>query len=550
MAQRFSPSRRSLLTGIAATAAGTAALGAGLAPRTVFAAVTAGAGGKVLHRGNGSEPQTLDPHKSSGVPESWIQFDIFEGLIMPDGANGRVPGAAERWEANADQSVYTFHLRRNGKWSDGTPVTAHDFVFAWKRICDPKTASNYAFNLWVVKGAQAASLGQAPVDEMGVRAVDDHTFEVTLRGPTPYFTKMVHHHAFYPISKANYDKFGDDFIRAGNLVCNGAYMLSESIPQGHVKVVKNPHFHAADSVKIDTVFFYPTENIETELRRFRSGELHTTYEVPVTQTRWIKENMAEEYREDPYLGIYFYSANMTKEPWKSSKDLRLALNLAIDRQAIVEKITAQGETPSFSFVPTGTENYTPQAPEYATWTQAQRDEKARELVKAAGYGPGGKPLALEILYNTNENHRKIAIAIASMWQQKLGVKVTLNNQEWKVFLSTRDEKSYKDVVRQGWIADYNDAVTFLDLLRSDVVQQNPSGYANPAYDALMDEANKTADAEKRRELLQKAEALALEDVAVFPIYVYANQNMVSKKVTGWNEDILGNHPSRFMDITA
>jgi oligopeptide transport system substrate-binding protein len=359
---------------------------------------------------------------------------------------------------------------------------------------------------------------------------------------------MLHHHAFYPINRANHAKFGDDFVRAGNLVSNGAYVLTESIPQGHVKVVKNPHFHAVETIKIDTVFFYPTENIETELRRFRSGELHTTYEVPVTQTRWIKENMAAEYREDPYLGIYFYSANMTKEPWKSSKDLRHALNLAIDRQAIVEKITAQGETPSFSFVPTGTEGYTPQVPDYAGWTQAQRDEKARELVKAAGYGPGGKPLEMEILSNTNDNHRKIAIAIASMWQAKLGLKVTLNNQEWKVFLSTRDEKSYKDVVRQGWIADYNDAVTFLDLLRSDVVQQNPSGYANPAFDALLNEASKATDPEKRRTLLQSAEKLALEDAAVFPIYVYANQNMVSKNVTGWNADILGVHPSRFMDL--
>lgn len=550
MVERFSQTRRRLLTGIAATAAGTATLGAGVGPRAVLAAITTGPGGKVLHRGNGAEPQTLDPHKSSGVPESWIQFDLFDGLIMPDGADGRVPGAAERWEANDDRSVFIFHLRRDGKWSDGTPVTAHDFVFSWRRICDPKTASNYAFNLWVVKNAQAASLGQVPVEEMGVRAIDDYTFEVTLRGPTPYFPKMLHHHAFYPISKANYEKHGDDFIRVGNLVSNGAYMLVESIPQGHVKVVKNPHFHAADSVAIDTVYFYPTENLETELRRFRSGELHTTYEVPVTQAKWVRENMAAEYREDPYLGIYFYAPNLTKEPWKSSKDLRLALNLAIDRQAIVEKITGQGETPSFSFVPAGTENYAPYSPEYAAWTQAQRDEKARALVKAAGYGPRGKPLEMEILYNTNENHRKIAIAIASMWQQKLGLKVTLNNQEWKVFLDTRDEKAFKDVVRQGWIADYNDAITFLDLLRSDVTQQNPSGYANAAYDDLLNQANRTPDPEKRRDLLQQAEKVALEDVAVFPIYVYANQNMVSRRVTGWNRDILGIHPSRFMDIKA
>lgn len=550
MAQRFNETRRRLLTGIAATAAGGAALGGGLGPRAVFAAVTAGPGGKILHRGNGSEPQTLDPHKSSGVPESWIQYDIFEGLVVPDGKNGRLPGAAESYDVNADGTVYTFKLRRNGKWSDGTPVTAHDFVFAWRRICDPRTASNYAFNLWVVKGAQAASLGQAPVDQIGVRAIDDYTLEATLRGPTPYFPKMLHHHAFYPISKANFDKHGNEFVRPGNLIGNGAYMLAESVPQGYVKVVKNPHFHSKDSVKIDTVMFYPTENIEAELRRFRAGELHVTYEVPHSQVGWIKQNLADEYRPEPYLGIYFYAPNLTKEPWKSNKDLRLALNLAIDRETICGRITARGEQPSYAFVPKGTEGHTPQDPEYATWTQAQRDAKAVELVQKAGYGRGGKPLELEVLYNTSENHKRVAVAVASMWSQKLGIKTTLNNQEWKVFLDTRDQKAFKDVARQGWIADYNDPITFLDLLRSDVKQQNPSGYANPAYDALLDESAKTSDPAKRRELLQKAERMIIDDVAVFPIYVYSKPQMVSKKVVGWEFDILGNHPSRFLDVTG
>jgi oligopeptide transport system substrate-binding protein len=544
MSQSEHPSRRRLLSGVAAGAA------IGLLPGTAFAVTTGPDGEKILHRGNGSEPQTLDPHKSSGVPESWIQFDLFEGLLAVDGRNGRVPGAAESWTMNQDGSVYTFKLRPNGKWSDGTPVTAHDFVFAWRRICDPKTASNYAFNLWVIKNAQEASNGEKPVDQIGVKALDDLTLEVTLRGPTPYFTKMLIHHSYAPISKANYEKFGENWVKPGNMVSNGAYMLAESVPQGYVKVVKNPHFYDAAQVKIPTVIFYPTENLETELRRYRSGELHLTYDVPVSQTKWVKENLPKEYRAEPYLGIYFYAANLTKEPWKSNKDLRLALNLGIDRTIIVEKITGRGELPSFAYVPVGAEGYTPQVPDYGSWTQEQRETKAKELLAKHGYGPGGKKLELEVLYNTNENHRKIAIAVSAMWQQKLGVKVTLNNQEWKVYLSTRDEKAFKDVIRQGWIADYNDPITFLDLLRSDVTQQNPSGYANPAYDALLNEANRQLDPAKRTDLLQQAERMMLDDVALFPIYVYAKPQMVSTRVIGWEFDVLGNHPSRWLDITS
>ncbi|WP_240002325.1 peptide ABC transporter substrate-binding protein [Oleisolibacter albus] len=503
---------------------------------------------KVLHRGNGAEPETLDPHKSSGVPESWIQYDLFEGLLTPDGKGGFLPGAAERWEVSADGTVYTFHLRRNAKWSDGTPVTAADWVFSWRRAVAPATASDYAFYLWRVKNAEDVTFGKKKPEEMGVRAVDDHTFEVTLVGPTPYFPKILHHHASYALSKANVEKYGDDFIRPGNLVSNGAYRLAESVPQSHVKLVKNPYFHDAAEVRIDTVYFYNTENLDTELRRFRAGELHLTYEVPVTQTKLVKETMAADYRSAPYFGSHFYAPNLTKEPWKSNRDLRLALSLALDRDVLAEKIMGQGEKGIFSFVPPGIADYQPPVMEWAGWTQAQREARAKELLQKAGYGPGGKPLELEVLYNTSENHRKVAIAAASMWQSKLGVKVTLNNQEWKVFLNTRDEKAFKDIVRHGWIGDYLDPYSFLELLRSDVGQQNPTGYANPDYDRLVREANNSLDPARRTALLQQAEKLALEDVALIPLMTYASQHMVSPKVVGWTDNLLDLHPSRFLDL--
>lgn len=503
---------------------------------------------KVLHRGNGAEPETLDPAKSSGVPESWLQYDLFDGLIVPDGKGNFIPGAAERWDVSADGKVYTFHLRRNAKWSDGTPVTAQDWVFSWRRLVDPKIAADYAYFLWLVKGAQDVNFGKAPLDAMGVRAVDDYTFEVTLNNSAPYFLSMLHHHSTYAVSKANVEKFGADYVKPGNLVTNGAYMLAESVPQSHIKLVKNPHHFDAANTKIDTVMFYPTENQEAELKRYRAGELHIAYEVPVSQMQWLRQNMPNELRLAPYFGTYYFAPNLTKEPWKSNKDLRMALNLAVDRDILVNKINQRGELPAYSFVPPDTINYTQQVPDYAKWTQEQRDAKARELVAKAGYGPGGKPLEIEILYNTQENHRKISIAVASMWQQKLGAKVVLNNQEWKVFLNTRDEKQFKDIVRHGWIGDYNDANNFLDLLRGDIGKQNPSAYNNPAYTKLVAEANANTDPARRKDLLQQAERLMLDDVAIFPLHFYSSKHMVSPKLIGWTDNLQDLHPSRFLDI--
>ncbi|MDG5497109.1 peptide ABC transporter substrate-binding protein [Niveispirillum sp. BGYR6] len=519
-----------------------------LASASLTAATAPAWAEKVLHRGNGAEPETLDPAKSSGVPDSWIQYDLFEGLLIPDGSDKLIPGAAEKWDISPDGLVYTFHLRRNAKWSDGTPVTAADWVFSWKRLVDPKNGAKYGYFLWVVKNAQAINLGKLPVDQMGVRALDDYTFQVTLERPTPYFLSMLHHHSTYALSKTNVEKFGADFIKPGNLVTNGVYKLAEAVPQSHVKLVKNTYHPDAAKTPIDTVMFYPTENLDAELKRYRAGELHITYEVPVTQMQWLRANMASELRLAPYFGTYFFAANLTKEPWKSNKDLRLALNLAIDRNILVEKINQRGELPAYSFVPPGVAGYTQQVPDYASWTQAQREAKAKELMQKAGYGPGGKPLEIEILYNTHENHRKLAIAVASMWQQKLGVKTTLNNQEWKVFLNTRDEKKFKDVVRHGWIGDYIDAASFLDLARSDIGKQNPSGYSNPAYDKLLDQATAAPTAEQRAELMQQAERLMVDDVAVFPLHFYSSKHMVSPKLIGWKDNLLDSHPSRFLDV--
>ena len=502
----------------------------------------------VLHRGNGTEPETLDIHRSSGDPESNIQRDLFEGLLMPDADARPVAAAAESWTISPDGLTYTFKLRADGTWSDGTPVTAADFAFAWRRLVAPETNSRYAYFLWPVKNAEAISKGKLPPEAMGVAAPDPRTFVVTLEAPAAWFLSSLAHHTTYPLQRANVGRFGTDYIRPGNLVSNGPYLLAEAVPQGHIKLVKNPRFHAAASVAIDTVYYYPTENQDSELKRFRAGELDITYDAPDSQLPWLRENMPGELRIHPYFATYFYIINMTVEPWKSSPALRRALVLAIDRQIITDKISRGGETPAFALVPPSTAGHRAVEPEWAGWTQAERDAEAKRLVAEAGYGPVGKPLMFELMYNTSENHRKIAIALAAMWQQKLGARVTLVNQEWKVFLSTRERRAYKALVRQGWIGDYDDAHSFLTLFRSDVGSQNASGYADPEFDRLLQAASATADGERRARLLQQAEAKLVADTPFIPIYTYATKHMVSARVEGWRGNVLDQHPTRYLRL--
>jgi len=502
----------------------------------------------VLHRGNGSEPETLDLHKSTGEGESWIAMDLFEGLVTADAQGRIIPGAALSWTISDDRLTYTFKLRPSGKWSDGTKVTASDFVFSWRRLVSPATRSRYAFFLWPVKNAEAVSKGDMPATSMGVEAVDDLTLRVTLEAPTSYFLSSLQHHSTYALSQANVKRFGDDFIKPGNLVSNGAFMLDEAVPQGHVKLVRNPHFHAASTVALDAVYFYPTENRESELKRFRAGELDVTYDLPDGQIAWVRQNMPADLRLAPFFSTYWFCFNLRNEPWKSNPDLRAALSLAIDRQLIVDKITQAGEIPAYTVTPPGTENYVAPLPEWARWTQAQRDAKAKELLAKAGYGPGGKPLEVEILFNTSENHRKIAIALDSMWRQKLGIRVKMTNQEWKVVLQSRAEGKFQDLVRAGWIGDYNDAYSFLSLFLSDVKGQNHSAYANPDYDRLVRAASSEVEPAARRQLLQRAEALMLADHPVIPIYTYVTTHMVSARVSGWQDNIRNLHLSRYLSV--
>ena len=495
----------------------------------------------VLHRGNGAEPETLDPQKSTGVPEANIQYELFEGLTTYSPGGDIVPGVAEKWEISDDGLTYTFHLR-DSKWSNGDPVVAGDFVYTLRRLVDPATASDYAYILDDVANAVAIRQGdEKDITKLGVTAVDDHTLQITLAHPTPYFLGLLRHASVLPVNEKSIEAHPDDWTKPGNLVGNGAYTLTEWTPQASLTMVKNPNYYGADKVKIDKLIYYPTEDLGEEFKRFRAGELDVTYETPSDQMKYVMANMKDEFQNTPYLGTYYYVINLTKEPLGKQRDLREALALAIDREILVDKITQAGELPAYSWVPPGIHGYQQQYVDFKDMPKKERIAKAIALLAKNGYTPLN-PLQVEILYNTSENHKKIAVAIQSMWKA-VGVKATLKNEEWKVYLGTRHDKQYQ-VARAAWIGDYEDPTTFLTMFLSDAGDQNDAGYNNPEYDKLVKESALAKDPAARMKMLEQAEAIFLKDLPIIPIYHYATKHMVSSKLVGWEPNVLDYHLAR------
>lgn len=500
----------------------------------------------VLQRGNGAEPETLDIHKSSGVTEANIERDLFEGLLT-EGADGKAQaGVAEKWDISADGKTYTFHLRHDAKWSNNTPVTADDFVYAWQRALAPATASDYAFILWPIAGAEDYNKGTSKDPAtLGFKALDPYTLEVKLKAATPYFLNVLLHPMAFPLPKAVVSKVGKDWTRPENMVSNGAYVLREWQPQQHVRLDKNPYYRRSQEIAIDSVYYLPTEDKNTELKRFRAGELDITYDIPSDQIGWIKENLADAFHNSPYIGTYYYALNLHNPVFKDKPKLRRALALAIDRDILTSKVAQAGESPAWGWVPE-VEGYTQQNMAEKSLDKTVRLQQAKQLYAESGYS-ADKPLELEILYNTSDNNKKLAIAIAAMWKQTLGVKTSLRNEEWKVYLSSRKQKQFQ-VIRAGWIGDYNDASTFLSIFKSDVGEMNTSGYQNPEYDRLVKEAENQADNGKRLALLQQAEQVLLTDMPIIPVYFYTTQHLVNPKITGWIDNIMDVHPTQYLGV--
>lgn len=497
-----------------------------------------------LHRGNGEEPQTLDPHRADGVPTANILRDLFEGLTTtaPDGRI--VPGAAGRWDVSRDGMTYTFYLRENGRWSNGDPLTADDFVFSFRRSVDPDTAAAYGRMLAPIQNARPILAGELPPEQLGVEALNERTVQIRLDDPTPYFLGLLNHASTYPVHRPSLDAHGDDFVRPGNLVSNGAYRLIEWVPRSRIVLERNPEYHGVDDVRIETVTFHPIEDENTEFQRFRAGDLDWTDVVPANQFRWLNQNLAPALSVSPWFGTYFFGYNLTRPPFRDNLPLREALNLAVDREILTEKVTQFGEIPSFHLVPEGLPDYASPVPDYADWTQQEREARARELYAEAGYSESN-PLEVELRYNTSENHRKIAVSIAAMWKQTLGVRTRLVNEEFRVFLQNRQLRRRTEVFRAGWIGDYQDAFTFLELFHSEH-RRNDSGYANPRFDRLLEQIAEERIPARRRNLMVEAERMLLADQVVLPVYTYVTKRLVNPLLKGWSENVMDLHPTQHM----
>jgi oligopeptide transport system substrate-binding protein len=498
-----------------------------------------------LHRGNGSEPDSLDPHKGEGTSGASIRRDLFEGLVTTAADGSLEPGAASSWIVSDDGLTYTFRLREDGRWSNGEAVTAGDFVYGLRRSVDPETLSSYSQVLAPVINAEAVIRGELPPEALGVEAVDDRTLVIRLKGPPPYFLELLTHSTTFAVYPPNVEEHGDRFARPGRLVSNGAYVLDEWVVQSHIRLVKNPHYHDAHNARIETVYFYPIENPSVELKRYRAGELHWTESLSHQQLDWIRENLPAELRIAPYFGSYYFGFNVTRPPFEDQPGLRRALTMVVDREILTGKITGAGELPAYTYVPP-IPNYSPPTPDWADWPMDRRLEEARRLYREAGYGPDN-PLEMEVRYNTNDNHRRISLALAAMWKQSLGIRSRLLNEEFKVFLETRKSKAVTEVFRAAWIGDYQDPFTFLEIMHS-THGQNDVGYSSAEYDALVDGSMVELDPQARMQQLQDAESVLLRDQPVIPLFFYVSRRVVKPWVKGWDDSLLDYHPTRHMYI--
>lgn len=483
-----------------------------------------------LVRGNGTEVASIDPHKTEGVPESHVIRDLLEGLVNQDGDGNTVPGVAESWETK-DNRTFIFHLRKDAKWSNGDPVTAGDFVYSFKRAVDPATASPYSWYLEMTTMKNAADIiaGKKEVSSLGVFAVDDNTLRIELEQAVPYFVKMMGHTTVKPVNQKVVEKFGDDWTKPENFVGNGAYVLDNWVVNERIEMKRNPNYWDNEHTVINKVTYLPIENQVAEMNRFLAGEIDITKELPNEHFRRLEKEHPEDVAISGNLCSYYYGFNNEKAPFNDVR-VRKALTYAIDRDIITKALLGQGQKPAYFLTPEITAGFDPVAPEYAGMTQKERVAKAKELLKEAGFD-SSNPLNFTLLYNTSENHKKIAVAIASMWKKSLGVTAELENQEWKTYLDNRRQGNF-EVTRAGWCGDYNEASSFLSLMQSNNSSNDPR-YHSKAYDDIMAKAlESTSDAE-REALYVEAEKLLAKDMPIAPIYQYVTARLVNPKVGGY-----------------
>ncbi len=481
---------------------------------------------------NSAEPESLDPHKVSGVPESNILRQMLVGLTTTDTEGNTVPGMATEWSSE-DNKVWVFKLR-DAKWSNGDPVTAHDFVYSFRRVVDPATASPYATYLAGLKVVNAQDIvdGKVKPDTLGVKAIDDKTLEVTLAEPVPYFPHALFHTSVKPVNQKVVEALGDQWTRVGNFVGNGPYTLKEWQVNERIVLERNPNYYDDANTTINKVTLLVIGSDTTDVQRYKAGEVDITYDaLPPTQFKQLQSELGDEVKVSPKLCTYYYEFNHTKAPFDDVR-VRRALSLVLDRDTIVDKILGQGQKVAYQFTPEATNGIKNHTPEWKSWDKAKRIEEAKKLLNEAGYSESN-PLKFELLYNTNEQHKTLAVAAASFWKDALGfVDVTLANQEWKTYLDTRRTQKHQ-MSRGGWCADYNEASTFLNTFLS-TDSSNYGKYNSPAFDAIMAQTlGADVTPEQRAELYRQAEEVLDKEAATIFVYQYVAPRLVKPYVSGF-----------------
>lgn len=505
--------------------------------------------GKILNVGNRSEVQDLDPHLVTGIAEFRALGALFEGLVNLDPASLKpIPGVAERWEVSADALHYRFYLRENARWSNGDPVTAEDFVYAWQRMLSPALGAEYAYLLHCLKNAKDFNEGRLQdFSEVGVKAVSPHLLDVFLENPVPYFLSMQIHFAWFPVHRGTIERFGSmtqrgsPWTRPENHVGNGPFRVAAWKPDEVLAVERNPYYWDAARVRLDGVRFYPISNELTEERLFRSGRLHITYTVPMFRIDAYRREQPNVLQIHPYLQSYFYRFNVTRAPFQDER-VRQAFSYAIDRKALAEEVWKAGEQPAYCLTPPNTNGYTCR-------TRVPYDpERAQQLLAAAGFPEGKGFPHVQLLYNTAETDRIVAEAVQQMWRRTLGVQVELVNQEYKVYLSSMSNLEY-DIARSTWLGDVYDPVNFLECFLS-TSGNNRTGFASPEFDAYIEQAYKATDAAVREEALQQAESMLLTHAVIAPVAFMTQKFLMAENVRGYAPNLLGYFAWRDMDIAT
>ena len=504
---------------------------------------TCPAGQLCLEYGNTSDPVSLDPAKISLTNEAAIVRELMVGLVAdgPDGAP--VPGVAERWETSPDGLVWTFHLRRS-QWSDGVPVTADDFVFAFRRMLDPHTASPYAYLIYLVKNGQAINAGKAPVASLGARAIDPWTLQLTLEHPAPYLDQIAKHQAMFPVPRHVVEKWGDAWADPAHYVSNGPYRPTEWKLGDHITIVRNPRFYDAAKVCIDRVDFFPTADAISAERRVRRGELDINNTIQSNRVPFLRkpDGLPRHVRIHTYLATTYMIFNAHDRGPLQDVRVRQALSMAIDREFITRKLLRAGQQAAYVFVPPGTANYPGvPPPTWAAWPLARRQAEARRLLAAAGFGPR-RPLSFELKFPNSADPSLLSPAIQADWSA-IGVRAQLEPNEVQIAFDAFRNRDFQ-VGIVSWVGDYDDALTFLELFKSKTGAQNYGDYANPAYDRLLDQADHEADLAARGRILASAEQTALGDATIAPLYFTVNRNLVRPDLTGWIDNLLDIHPVR------